>query len=87
MGFEELDSCPKFMPILLFFQKPTYDFVEILVPTLNPLVKCKYTVKVSFQFTEEITDTVEGFTKRELKKILWFAAKESYFVFNSLLFK
>ena len=33
------------------------------------------------------TDTVEGFTKSELKQLLYLATKESYFIFNGLLYK
>ena len=35
----------------------------------------------------ENTDTVEGFKKSELKQLLCLATKESYFIFNSLLYK
>ena len=35
----------------------------------------------------ENTDTVEGFTKLELKQLLRLATKESYFLFNGLLYK
>ena len=35
----------------------------------------------------ENTDTVEGFTKSELKQLLSLAKKESYFIFNCLLYK
>ena len=35
----------------------------------------------------ENTDTVEGFTKSELKQLLSLATKESYFIFNGLLYK
>ena len=35
----------------------------------------------------EKTDTVEGFTKSELKELLCLATKESYFIFNNLLYK
>ena len=38
------------------------------------------------QFFEN-TDTVEGFTKSELKQLLCLATKESYFIFNGLLYK
>ena len=38
------------------------------------------------QLFEKI-DTVEGFTKSELKELLCLATKESYFIFNSLLYK
>ena len=33
------------------------------------------------------TDTVEGFTKSELKQLLCLTTEESYFVFNGLLYK
>ena len=35
----------------------------------------------------KITDTVEGFTKSELKQLLGLATKGSYFIFNGLLHK
>ena len=35
----------------------------------------------------ENTDTVEGFTKSELKQLLSLATKESYFIFNGFLQK
>ena len=35
----------------------------------------------------ENTDTVQGFTKSELKQLLYLATKESYFIFNGLLYK
>ena len=33
------------------------------------------------------TDTVEGFTRSELKQLLCLATKDSYFTFNGLLYK
>ena len=33
----------------------------------------------------ENTDTVEGFTKSELKQLLCLATKDSYFIYNGLL--
>ena len=35
----------------------------------------------------ENTDAVEGFSMSELKQLLWLAAKDSYFIFNGLLYK
>ena len=35
----------------------------------------------------ENTDTVEGFTKSKLKQLLCLALKESYFIFNGLLYE
>ena len=33
------------------------------------------------------SDSIEGFTKSELKQLLSLATKESYFIFNGLVFK
>ena len=35
----------------------------------------------------ENTDTVEGFKESELKQLLCLATKESYFIFNGLIYK
>ena len=35
----------------------------------------------------ENTDTVEGFTKIELKQLIYLATKDSYFISNGLLYK
>ena len=35
----------------------------------------------------ENTDSVEGFTKSELRQLLSLDTKESYFIFNGLLYK
>ena len=53
---QQVDSCPRFLPIFSASQTPTYNLDKILVPTLNPLTKNEYTVKDSFQFAEEICE-------------------------------
>ena len=53
---QQVDGCPPFRPILSALQTPTYNLAKFLVPTLNPLTKNQYTVKNSFQFTEEICE-------------------------------
>ena len=35
----------------------------------------------------ENSDAVQGFIMSELKQLLWLAAKDSYFIFNGLLYK
>ena len=35
----------------------------------------------------ENTDSIDGFTKSELKQLLRLATKESHFIFNGLLYK
>ena len=45
------------------------------------------TIDICINQLFENTDTVEGFTKSELKQLLCLATKESYFIFNGLLYK
>ena len=45
------------------------------------------TIDVCINQLFENTDTVEGFKKSELKQLLCLATKESYFIFNGLLYK
>ena len=49
-----------------------------------PLVE---TIDICVNQLFENTDTVEGFTKSELKQLLCLAKKEFYFIFKSLLYK
>ena len=53
---QQVDGCPPFRPILSALQSPTYNLAKFLVPILNPLAKNDYTVKDSFQFTEEMCE-------------------------------
>ena len=45
------------------------------------------TIDICINQLFENTDTVEGFTKSELKQLLCLATKESYFIFNGLLYR
>ena len=45
------------------------------------------TIAICINQLFENTDTVEGFTKSELKQLFYLATKESCFIFNSLLYK
>ena len=45
------------------------------------------TIDICINQLFENTDTVEGFIKSELKQLLCLDKKESYFIFNSLLYK
>ena len=45
------------------------------------------TIDICINQLFENTDTIEGFKKSELKQLLCFATKESYFIFNGLLYK
>ena len=45
------------------------------------------TIDICINQLFENTDTVEGFTKSELKELLCLATKESYFIFNGLLYR
>ena len=45
------------------------------------------TIDICINQLFENTDTVEGFKKSELKQLLCLATKESYFIFNGLLYK
>ena len=45
------------------------------------------TIDICINQLFENTDTVEGFKKPELKQLLCLPTKESYFIFNGLLYK
>ena len=45
------------------------------------------TIDICINKLFENTDTAEGFTKSELKQLLYLETKESYFLFNGLLYK
>ena len=52
-----------------------------------PNIPLDETIDICVNQLFENTDTVEGFTKSELKQLLSLATKESYFIFNGLLYK
>ena len=57
------------------------------VDSLFTRVSLDETIDICFNQLSETTDTVESFRKSELKQLLCLATKESYFIFNNLLYK
>ena len=57
------------------------------VDSLFTNVPLDETTDICINHLFENTDTVEGFTKSELKQLLCLPTKESYFIFNDLLYK
>ena len=57
------------------------------VDSLFTNISLDETIDICVNQLFENTDTVEGFTKSELKQLLSLPIKESYFIFNSLLYK
>ena len=55
--------------------------------SLSPNILLDETIDIFINQLFENTDTVEGFTKSELKQLLCLATRESYFIFNGLLYK
>ena len=57
------------------------------VNSLSTNIPLDETIDICVNQLFENTDTVEGFTKLELKQLLSLAIKESCFIFNGLLYK
>ena len=57
------------------------------VDSLFTKIFLKETIDICLNQPFENTDTVEGFTKSELKQLLCLNTNESYFIFNGLLHK
>ena len=57
------------------------------VDSLFTNIPLNETIDICVNQPFENTDTVEGFTKSELKQLLCLATNGSYFIFNSLLYK
>ena len=57
------------------------------VDSLFTRISLDETIDICFNQLSETTDTVESFRKSELKQLLCLATKESYFIFNNLLYK
>ena len=57
------------------------------VDSLFTKVFLKETIDICLNQPFENTDTIEGFTKSELKQLLCLTTNESYFIFNGLLHK
>ena len=69
------------------FQDPTLSTGSLDVGSLFTNISLGETIDICANQLFENTDTVEGFTKSELKQLLSLATKESYFIFNGLLYK
>ena len=57
------------------------------VGSLFPNIPLDETIDICINQLCDNTDTIEGFTKSELKQLLCLATKESYFIFNGFLYK
>ena len=68
-------------------QDPTLTMGSLDVDSLFTNIPLDETIDICINQLFENTDTVEGFKKSELKQLLCLAIKESYFVFNGLLYK
>ena len=68
-------------------QNPSLSMGSLDVDPLFTSILLDETIDICINQLFENTDTVEGFTKSELKQLLCLATKESYFIFNGLLYK
>ena len=68
-------------------QDPTLSMGSLDVDSLFTYFPLDETIDICVNQLCENTDTVEGFTKSELKQLLSLATKESYFIFKCLLYK
>ena len=68
-------------------QDPTLTMGSLDVDSLFTNIPLNETIDICINQLFENTDTVEGFKKSELKQLLCLATKESYFIFNGLLYK
>ena len=68
-------------------QDPTLTMGSLDVDSLFTNIPLDETIDICINQLFENTDTVEGFKKSELKQLLCLATKESYFIFNGLLYK
>ena len=68
-------------------QDPTLTMGSLDVDSLFTNIPLDETIDICVNQLFENTDTVEGFKKSELKQLLCLATKESYFIFNGLLYK
>ena len=68
-------------------QDPKLSMDSLDVYSLFTIIPLDETIDICINQLFENTDTVEGFTKSELKQLLSLATKESYFIFNGLLYK
>ena len=68
-------------------QDPTLSMDSLHPDSLFNNIHLDETIDICINQLFENTDTVEGFTKSDFKQLLCLATKESYFIFNSLLYK
>ena len=68
-------------------QDPSLSMGSLDVDSLFTNILLDETIDICINQLFENTDTVEGFTKSELKQLLCLATKESYFIFSGLLYK
>ena len=68
-------------------QDPSLSMGSLDVDSLFTNIPLDETIDIYINQLLENTDTVESFTRSELKQLLCLATKESYFVFNGLLYK
>ena len=68
-------------------QDPSLSMGSLDVDSLFTNISLDETIAICINQLFENTDTVEGLTKTELKQLLYLATKESYFIFNGLLYK
>ena len=68
-------------------QDPTLSMGSLDVDSFFTNIPLDETIDICINQLFDNTDTVEGFTKSELKQLLCLTTEESYFVFNGLLYK
>ena len=68
-------------------QDPTLSTGSLDVDSLFTNIHLDETIDICANQLFENTVSVEGFTKSELKQLLSLATKESYFIFNGLIYK
>ena len=68
-------------------QNPTLSMGSLGIDSLFTNIPLDETIDIFVNQFLENTDTVEGFTKSEVKQLLSLATKKSYFIFNGLLYK
>ena len=71
----------------IFEQDPSKSMGRLDVDSLFTNIPLDETTDIYINQLFENTNTVEGFTKSELKQPLCLATKESYFIFTGLLYK
>ena len=68
-------------------QDPTLSMGSLGIDSLFTNIPLDETIDIFVNQFLENTDTVEGFTKSEVKQLLSLATKKSYFIFNGFLYK